>query len=345
MKVLVIRFSSIGDIVLTTPVVRCLKNQVKGTILHYATKEQYLPLLSANPYIDKVYTIRKDVSEIIRELKKEKYDFIVDLHKNIRSHQLRFRLWKPSASFPKLNFEKGLMVKWKINRLPDIHIVDRYFQAVKTFGITNDGMGLDLFILSTDQLHIPQLIPELEPALELELAPSYIAFCIGGKFHTKIFPAEKVAEVCSGIRYPVILLGGPEDHGRGQEIIAKTTNGKVFNLCGKLSLMQSASVIRQSLRVITNDTGMMHFAAALRKDILSLWGNTIPAFGMYPYFPEGFVNTSAQMEVNDLSCRPCSRLGYQKCPKGHFDCMGKIPVEKIINWATPPLLAGEGAGG
>jgi ADP-heptose:LPS heptosyltransferase len=121
------------------------------------------------------------------------------------------------------------------------------------------------------------------------------------------------------------LLGGKEDAAIAEQVYQLHKNNTI-NLCGKLNLNQSASIIQQSHKVITSDTGLMHIAAAYKKDIISLWGNTIPEFGMGPYFAG---KNSQILEVKNLSCRPCSKLGYKKCPKGHFKCMNDIEIAEI----------------
>jgi len=310
-KILLIRFSSIGDIVLTTPVIRALKTQLNCE-LHVLTKEKYSTILSNNPNIDTVYTLRKSIKEVIPSLKEEKYDFIIDLQKNRRSYQIRKVLNKPVSSFPKLNIQKWLIVNLKINRLPNVHIVDRYFKAVEKLNVINDGKGLDYFIPEDAIVEVQKINPDL--------SNGYIAIAIGGQHFTKMLPVEKLISIISKINYPVVLLGDMQDRNRGDEIIKQLQKSDVFNTCGKYNLDQSASLIQQSAAVISNDTGLMHIAAALQKPIVSIWGNTIPKFGMYPYFPSGN-NTSIFSEVNDLKCRPCSKLGYKKCPKKHFNCM------------------------
>ncbi len=318
-KILIIRFSSIGDIVLTTPVIRCLKEQHKAE-LHFITKEQYSPLLEANPYIDKIITIKKKVKEVASIIKSENYDFVIDLHKNFRSSQLKRIINAPNASFNKLNIKKWLIVNLRINRLPDIHIVDRYFQAVRRIDVYNDYKGLDYFVPEKDKLE--------ESELPKDFRNEYIAIVIGGKHNTKIYPEEKILEIIKGINTKVILLGGQEDIPRGDQL-ARAFPEKVFNSCGKFSINKSAGIIKNANLVITNDTGLMHIAAAFRKKIISTWGNTIPEFGMYPYLPGDEIN-SYIMEVEGLSCRPCSKIGYDKCPKKHFKCMMDIDVERIL---------------
>ncbi len=318
-KILIIRLSSIGDIVLTTPIIRCLKTQLPDTEVHYLTKEQFQPVLEANPFIDKIFTIKDKINEVLPKLKSESYDHIVDLHKNFRSKGIIAGLKKPTSSFSKINVRKWLAVNLIINMLPQIHIVDRYFQAVEMLGIKNDGKGLDYFIPEKDEVDL-KTIPQL-------FQNGYIGWVIGGKHNTKIYPEEKIIEICRSINIPVVLLGGPEDREKGDRI-TKTVGDFVFNACGKFNINQSASLVKQAKKIITNDTGLMHIAAAFKKEIISLWGNTIPEFGMYPYMP-GFENKSHILEVKNLSCRPCSKIGFEKCPKKHFDCMEKIDAEKL----------------
>jgi ADP-heptose:LPS heptosyltransferase len=322
-KILVIRFSSIGDIILTTPVLRALKTQ-KNAELHFLTKEKYRTLLESNPYVDKIFSFGEKLEEVIPVLKKEKYDFVVDLHKNLRSLRVKRALKRPAASFPKANSEKWLMVQFKINRLPKEHIVDRYFYAVKALGVKNDGKGLDYFIPEEDYVDLKEY-----PLLHQK---KYVAMAIGGQHFTKIFPAEKAAAVISRLAYPVVLLGGKEDNETGQRIKALCAQEKVLNACGKLNIHQSASLVRQSGLVISNDTGLMHIAAAFKKPIISIWGNTIPEFGMAPYEPkEEYKVVTAQ--VAGLKCRPCSKIGYDKCPKKHFRCMMDQDEEYIVREA------------
>ena len=319
-KILIIRFSSIGDIVLTTPVIRCLKEQLPEVKIHYLTKKQYIPILQSNPYITKIHLFKDNFQELIPKLKAEGFDHIIDLHKNLRSFYIRFKLERPATSFPKLNYQKWLITTLHIDQLPRIHIVDRYFRAVEKLGVKNDRNGLDYFLLDSEQVDISQRYPEL--------TQNFIAIAIGAKHQTKIFPAHRIAALCDQLPLPVILLGGKEDMARG-ELIREESNAVVVNACGALPLNASASLIKQARLVISNDTGLMHIAAAMKKPIISIWGNTVPAFGMYPYLPEGQQHLSSMIEVPDLGCRPCSKLGYDACPKGHFDCMEKIDLKAI----------------
>lgn len=328
MKILIIRFSSIGDIVLTSPVIRCIKQQLRNSEVHYITKNKFRNVLEGNPYLDKIYSIEKKVSEAAMELKKENYDFIADLHHNLRSAQVKSLLGKKSKSFHKLNIEKWLMVNLKLNKLPGIHIVDRYFETVKSLGVTNDGNGMDYFIPANEEVDL-KMLPE-------EFQNGYVGFAIGAKYFTKQLPKEKIISIIQKLNQPVILLGGKEDEQKANDIISALPPScarLIYNACGKYNLHQSASLVRQAKKIITHDTGLMHIAAAFKKEIVSVWGNTIPEFGMYPYFGNTEVR-NLKSEVRNLSCRPCSKLGFSACPKKHFKCMNEINEEEIAQFVN-----------
>ncbi len=320
MKVLIIRFSSIGDIVLTTPVIRCLKH-VRGlnAEVHFATKKTFAGILESNPNVDMVHVLDDSIIALIKRLRSERFDLVIDLHNNLRSALIKIALLKPSRSFRKLNMKKWMLTRFKINRLPQIHIVDRYLETVSHLGVANDGKGLDYFIPLAEQ-RVPNGIPN-------KFRNAYIAFAIGGKHATKRLPNERIIAICQKLASPVLLLGGAEDQHNGNVIVSACQN-QVFNACGLLNLSQSAYMVKNARAVITHDTGLMHIAAAFNKQTISVWGNTVPEFGMYPYMP-GHEHLSEIFEVKGLSCRPCSKIGYEKCPKGHFDCMNKINIEKI----------------
>ncbi len=339
MKFLIIRFSSIGDIVLTTPVVRCLKKQVTDAEVHYLTKQSFASILQSNIYVDKVHLLRDNINDVINELQQEDFDYVIDLHHNLRSLKIKNRLGKPSYSFNKLNIEKWLLTALKIDRLPEIHIVDRYLETLRSFGVKNDGAGLDYFI------------PENERVKESDIPAShhagYIGIVIGAALATKKYPLHKLKELCASIQHPVILMGGREDEEEGNEI-AKSDPVKIYNSCGKFSLNESADLVRRAKLIITNDTGLMHIATAFKRPVISLWGNTVPEFGMYPYYGENYLRASSKagsennrpfdiLEVKKLPCRPCSKIGYKKCPKGHFKCMEMISSTEIIDLANKRL--------
>lgn len=327
-KILILRFSSIGDIVLTTPVVRAIKTQLDDVEVHFCTKAQFGFLMESNPYVDKLHLLTDDFTGLAKTLANEQFDFVLDLHNNLRTRRLKGKLRTQSKSFNKLNWEKWLIVNAKIDKLPNVHIVDRYLDAAAPLGVKADALGLDYFIPEKDEVETDWL-PKTHQK-------EYIAFAIGGKHATKQLPLNRMIELCDKINKPIVLLGGKEDEELGAKIEdffdrkhdreelkesleALGKKAVIYNGCGKFNFNQSASIIKGASYVFTHDTGLMHVAAAFNKNIFSIWGNTIPEFGMYPYRTKFTI-----LEKKGLSCRPCSKIGFDKCPKGHFKCMNDI---------------------
>jgi len=327
MKFLIIRFSSIGDIVLTTPVIRCLKQQVPEAEVHFLTKQNFRSIVQHNPYIDKVMLLEHSFELMIHELQQENYDYIIDLHHNLRTLRIKRALKVKSYSFNKLNFHKWVRTALRINILPKVHIVDRYLATVKSFGVKNDGQGLDYFIPAKDEVKTED-IPTSHQF-------GYIGVVIGAAHNTKKLPIHKLKELCSNINHPIILLGGPEDKNAGDEI-ASVDEIKIYNACGKFNLNESADLVRKAKVIVTHDTGLMHIAAAFKKVIISVWGNTVPSFGMTPYYGD-YQNKETRFEVEKLWCRPCSKIGYSKCPLGHFKCMEQQDVERMARVAVKSI--------
>jgi heptosyltransferase-2 len=214
--------------------------------------------------------------------------------------------------------------------MPDRSIVERYFETVKPLGVKNDGRGLDYFLPPGKELG--------NHDIPMSHWNGYIGCVIGGSYNTKKLPIEQWQRFCAVIPYPVILLGGPEDMYEGGKI-AEQDPIKIYNSCGKFNLNESAELVKKARVIVSNDTGLMHIAAAFQKPVISLWGNTSPEMGMFPYY--GFNNLkervspqSVIVENKQLSCHPCSKIGYSKCPKGHFKCMRDLDMTLVANEAV-----------
>lgn len=326
-RFLIIRMSSIGDIVLTTPVVRGIKQQMDGAEIYFLVKKQFAEVVLHNPYIDHVLIYDNNLPRLLEQLQALSLDYIIDLHHNMRSARIKSRLKVAAFSFNKLNIEKWLLVNFNINRLPDKHIVQRYMETVHVFDVRDDGKGLDFFIPETSRIDLTNLleIPDIFPVY-------YVAFVIGAKHFTKQLPAQKIIRIARLMQLPLMLLGGNDDQPKAKQIAQAVENEPfpVFDACGRFSLGQSASLLQQAALVITHDTGLMHIAAAFGQRIISVWGNTVPAFGMTPF---GAHAESEIVEVSGLKCRPCSKIGFAKCPKNHFKCMELIDEQRIANKA------------
>ncbi len=320
-KVLIIRFSSIGDIVLTTPVIRAVYEQT-GAEIHFLTKKQFAPLVAHHPSVSKVITLSDNFNELVRELKSAKYDLILDLHHNLRTKRLKMALQRPSHAFHKLNLQKWLLVRFGINRLPDIHIVDRYMNTTHNLGLKNDGKGVDIFIP-------PDRHVEIESVFGVRPF-QFIAVVVGAAHQTKCLTAEQITALCDILPHPIVLMGGPNEKEKALQIIRSSKNEQVKNACGGFDILQSASILQQSSVVLAHDTGLMHLAAALRKPQVVIWGNTVPEFGMYPYYGKDGGRWES-VEQKELSCRPCSKIGFEACPKGHFKCIMQHDMQEVAS--------------
>jgi ADP-heptose:LPS heptosyltransferase len=290
-------------------------------------------MVEANPNIDKIYYLEDSLNDLIKALEKEKYDFIIDLHRNIRTTIIKLRLRTKSKAYDKLRIRRFLYTNFQINFMPNCHVVDRYFEAASPLGIENDGEGLDYYIPEKDEVESTWL-PESHQN-------GYVAFVIGATGWTKILPFEKMVELCDKINKPIVLVGGKEDFETGERLVKffnSPTNdthideglkklGKkavIFNGCGKFNLSQSASLVKQAQVVFGHDTGLTHIAAAFKKTVFSIWGGTVPN-NFYPYGTRFYL-----IENTKLNCRPCSKSGRSKCPKGHFKCMKDLVFDFYI---------------
>jgi ADP-heptose:LPS heptosyltransferase len=342
MRLLFIRFSSIGDIVFTTPAIRCAKQQIPGVEIHFLTKASMKAVTEANPYIDHFHYFDKDLNATINQLKACKFDYIIDLHKNYRTYQIQKALGVPSLSYEKLSLQKFLLTKLHLNFMPMRHIADRCLDALSSLGIVNDGKGLDYFIPKETTIN--------NSALPASFESGYIALVIGASYATKKLPVSALQQLCHKIPYPIVLIGGKADQEEGAAIEAVNPI-KIWNACGKFNLHESALLVKQSRTVISHDTGFLYIACAFHKKTVAIWGATAPALQVEPYYPVAqkvnqttlnreTVSTSLNSNemyfnaiVPNLPCQPCSNYGTKQCPQGHFACMKKQDLQSIADKA------------
>ena len=320
MKILVIRFSSMGDIIYTTPVVRCLKKQVPNAQVHFLTKPAFKYIYDNNPYVDKLLLLKPSLTDTINEIKAEQYDHIVDLHNNLRTTIIKLRTGIKSTTYKKQPIKKWLSLKFKLKLIPPTHLVDRYLEAAKPLGVINDGQPIDYYIKTEHQLS------KLLPASHQN---GYITFIIGATHFTKRMPNEKIISICSQLKLPVVLLGGNDVKANG-DLIAEAIGAPVYNACGITSLDESVFLVSKAESIIGFDTGLTHIAEAFNKPIVSVWGGTVPELlGVQPYMVKNVLVAGI-----DLGCRPCSKFGLEKCPLGRFKCMNDMPVDGIIEFVN-----------
>ena len=321
--ILVIRFSSIGDIVLTTPVLRRLRAAYPDASIDFCIKSPFVSLLEGSPYLNAVYT--SDAPP------RGHYDMVVDLQNNLRSRSIVRRVsYERVYRYRKMNWKKLLLVRTGLNLFGTTDsVVDRYMASMPWNGAGADDVGCELWLSEDDRRF----------AASLSAVDEYrLAVCFGANHLTKRYPPRKFASIIESLtarlELRIFLLGGPEDVKHAEEILATLSPepvSKVVNLAGKTSLARSAAVLESCDAVLTNDTGLMHMASAFGKQLFVLFGSSVGEFGFLPY------RTSYSLfEVCNLSCRPCSHIGRDRCPKGHFRCMMDIPehsvAEKILEY-------------
>tara|TARA_B110000003_G_C16643708_1_gene531171 strand:- start:2329 stop:3297 length:969 start_codon:yes stop_codon:yes gene_type:complete len=309
LKILVIRFSSIGDIVLTTPVLRCLKLQLNCDI-DYLTKESYKELLYSNTNINNIFLLSDNSKEIINSLRSQHYDIVVDLQNNFRSLKIRIALGIKSYVLEKENIKRYLLIYFGIDLLNN-HIVDRYFKTLEKLGIKNDNLGSDFMLSKVTNT-------------DFNIKQDYITWCIGGTYEQKKLSCKQIYEVINKLKMPVVLLGGIEEKVLGSLVIDNSIADNVYNLCGETTFQGSAYLIKNSKLVLTNDTGMMHIAAAFDNPIISFWGCTKPSLGFSDYMS----NNRSENIIVHLSKNPCSKHGSY-CKFQSNGCIKEIKSQTI----------------
>ncbi|QJD97500.1 glycosyltransferase family 9 protein [Mucilaginibacter robiniae] len=320
MKILVIRFSSMGDIIYTTPVVRCLKQQLPDAEIHFLTKATFRYIYDGNPYLDKLLLLQPKLSDTIRQIQAENYDCIVDLHSNLRTSIIKLRTGIKTFTYNKQRIRKWLSLKFNLKLVPPVHLVDRYLKAVQPLGIVNDGLPINYYIKKDYRLEA------LLPASHLH---GYVAFVIGATHFTKRMPNDKIISICRQINQPVVLLGGQDVKANGNEI-AQALGSAVYNACGITTLDESVFLVSKAHRILGFDTGLTHIAEAFQVPIASIWGSTVPELlGVQPYQVK-----NALVAGIELPCRPCSKFGLEKCPLGHFKCMNDMPEDILSGFAN-----------
>lgn len=297
---------------MTTPIIRCVKQQLEAE-LHYVTASKYSSLLEGNIHLDKIHHFDTDWTEIKDELKAEDFNLVIDLHKVTKSIRLGSFLNKPVIQFNKATLAKWLELKFRINRLPKGHLIDRFFEGVEHIKVTNDGKGMELFVDERSERSVMNVLNRVG------INEAYTALVIGGAKWTKQIPIELCVDYINQSEEPIVLVGGPDVRDKAKQIVG-FSNRHINNFVGLYSLMESAVLLRQSTLVITGDTGMMHMAAVYAKPTIVMYGSTSPIFGMYPY-AEGNTAYIKYLLPDHLSCWPCSKSGRSKCPKVHAKCV------------------------
>lgn len=306
-KILIIRFSSLGDILLTTPLIRSLRKETPKSKIHFLVKDEYKDVLINNPHLDKIHLLKiEKPKELIKELKKEQFDLIIDLQKNLRSLKISAGIKAPKLRFNKRTFAKLLLVKTKINLLknsPQIPV--RYAGAIPNFRL--DGEGLEL-------------ITHNRPSELMNTKEKIIGFCPGTRHFTKRWPEEYFVDLGKKLieaGYTIALFGGKEDRELCKNIGSRIPSA--IDLSNDNRILQTAADMKKCTAVICNDSGLMHAACAVQIPVLAIFGSTVKEFGFTPYNCTNLI-----LENKSLSCRPCTHIGRESCPLGHFKCMNEL---------------------
>jgi len=309
-KVLIIRLSSLGDVLLATPVVRSLKKNYPDLTIDFFVKQNFEVAIRLNPNINSMI-IYNDSPELATQLKENNYDLVIDLHNNFRTKKIVKQLGLPYYKFIKPNLEKFLLVHTKINLLKEKKPIPvRYAEVIPDFNL--DDKGLELFI--PDGIHS-----------ELEGLNNVVGFAPGAFHFTKRWLIEYYAELGKKLNedgYTIAILGGESDKTICMDLQKMIPNS--LDLSNNNNLFQTAAHIKNCEALICNDSGLMHTASAIGTPVIAIFGSTVREFGFAPYGIKSIV-----VENSELKCRPCTHIGKSKCPKGHFKCMKEI---------TPDLL-------
>jgi ADP-heptose:LPS heptosyltransferase len=326
-RILIIRFSSIGDIVLTFTVASTIKSLYPHCIIDFVTKPQFKELLNACPDLDTIYTLTGTVAQLRKEIDFNQYDAILDLHHNLRSRILLGFQFGKVYRFPKNNIEKWLLTTFKTRPKIIRHVTERYLETLSAYTKAPIvGIAPAYRVPDASKIDIKETF-QVEPS-------KYVAVAIGAQFATKRMPTDLLVELIQKINLPVLLLGAKEDQLTANEILEQCTSNIIFSAVGTATIHESAWLVKNAKALLTHDTGLMHIGASFEVPLHVIWGNTTRDFGMYPYRVEQ--EQVFNYEVSGLSCRPCSKIGHQSCPKGHFSCMRQqdlVAIAHAINEA------------
>lgn len=342
-KTLIIRFSSIGDIVLSSLLVRAFRKRFPHSQLDFIVKEEFADLVRCNPHLTTIITFPQrgtftDLRRLRSRVQQTDYNLIIDIHDNLRSRFLCFGA-KSVVRIDKRKFVRFLLVNWKLNWYERFggapSVAMRYLEPVRRFGVEDDGNGLELFFDDRATARVRELVQ----SSGFTTRERFIGVCPAARHNTKMWFKEGFAEVASSLseknNQPIVLFGsGEEEIERCAEMESLIRNlgretvnpqPRTLNAAGKLSLAETAAMMDNCSLVITNDSGLMHIAAARKRNVVAIFGPTVRELGFFP-----FGTRSVVVENENLECRPCTHIGRAQCPQGHFKCMRDISRQQVL---------------
>ena len=314
--VLLVRFSSIGDILLTTPLVRALARRHPEARLVYVTKRAMVPLVADNPHIAEVVALERDepIRSLARRLAALEPSHGLDLHGSLRSAALRLLVRCHWAGYRKRKLARTLLISTKLDtygrRVP---VAERYFEAARHLDAQPDGDPPEFSLGRGARERVAQWLAERA------LADARVAALAPGAAHaTKRWPIAHWSALAERLRaggYRPVVVGGPDDRGLAQQLAAA---GTAAVAAGEFSLQETGALLARARIVVSGDTGVMHMATGVGTPVVALFGPTVEQFGFFPY------RAHAVVLQRDLDCRPCSATGTARCPLGHHRCLGDI---------------------
>ncbi|MBU4486619.1 MAG: glycosyltransferase family 9 protein [Candidatus Delongbacteria bacterium] len=324
MKILILRFSSMGDIILATPVLDVLKRDYPNSEIDWVVNKKFEDAVNTNPLINKlmIFKDKFGLKKIKDDISATNYDFIFDLHKNSKTNYLT-KDKKNVYRYNKRVFDRFMLVHFKKSYKEILPVTKMYFYALEKAGIETSGKWKLRFGLVKDI--------EIKTVNKYDLHNlNYIAIIPGASYTTKMWPKEYFKELVNkiisskSINKKIIIIG----KGSAEEALGKFISEKIesdcIDLTGKLNLQETAAVLKYADLVVTNDNGPMHLAECFNKKIIAVFGSTTEEFGFFPYSTK-----YKAIENLGLKCRPCTHFGRKKCPKGHFKCMMDILPEAV----------------
>lgn len=329
-KIILFRLSSIGDIILTTPLIRCLKKTFPAVRIDFVIKKEYADLMQFNPHISELIVFDKSsgMNGLIKTRKyiiQERYDFFIDIHKNFRSLIVKTasRI-KHRKSYSKSIWKRTILIWFKINLFKNVKPVYlKYFDTVQEIQVPYDGLGTEVFIPG----EVMGKVDKMLVSHAIDRNKEFITICPGATYWNKRWPAEKFMGLIELIDrktgYQVILLGGPGDRELCQ-FIKNSTSVQVTDFSGRLSLLESGALLSKSHCVVTNDSGMMHLAQSQKTPVVAIFGATVKELGFFPLKDKSIVIE------HSVPCRPCTHKGLDRCPRKHFKCMNSIEIKEVF---------------
>ncbi len=322
-RILILRLSSIGDILLTTAFIRQVRQVFPSAQIEFVVKEQFFEILKHNPHIDALFQIKrkdgvKDLINLRKRLFNKPYDFVFDLHNNFRTKILT---WGHKAEAINKNlFKRWLFVRLKINLFRSIKTIpEKYLGVGNKVGIADDGMGLEIYWGQHSEDVVDSFLSKGN------IKKGFIVLAPGAMHFTKRWPAEYFSELIQKIladsKQHILLMGSDSER---VDLDRLADNDRVINVAGKFSIIESTFLLSKARALVSNDSGLMHMATAVKTPVVAIFGSTVQELGFFP-----FRGKSVVIENLNLKCRPCSHIGRSSCPKKHFKCMLEILPDRV----------------